>query len=430
MTGARARQALVAGGRGQPSAGMPSWDLRIVLEERLEPEQQPLRVVGDVERETPVGRKASDTRVRSSSCASAEWAPDAAQRATATGAARPMRTPGIEPARAEIRSPAPIGYYGRILRSQPGRATLTVFRRFMMRASVACSPVVFLTWPPSLRCPARDRAGAAAAAVRRSDLREGRRADRLRQVRQRAIARARWRRCRCSPTRGAARGRAPSRARWCARDAAVGRRPARDACRCATTSACRKQQIQTIAAWVDAGAPQGNVADLPPAPTFATGWTYGREPDYILEMPVEFDIPAEGELGVQMFYSKVPWTEDRFAEVVELRPGNAQGRAPRRHLLRRHPGRRDAGGRPHRRAGRQGDRRPRIAAACRPPKAACPGRASCCRGCPAAASIGIARTSASASPPASTSTGRCTTTRPASPRRTGRASASGSTRCR
>jgi cytochrome c553 len=85
-----------------------------------------------------------------------------------------------------------------------------------------------------------------------------------------------------------------------------------------------EQQIKTIAAWVDAGAPKGNMADMPPAPTFATGWTYGKEPDYILEMPVEFDIPAEGELGVQMFYSKVPFTEDRFAEVVELRPGNGK----------------------------------------------------------------------------------------------------------
>ena len=83
-------------------------------------------------------------------------------------------------------------------------------------------------------------------------------------------------------------------------------------------------QIQTIAAWVDAGAPRGDLADMPPAPTFATGWTYGKEPDAILEMPVEFEIPAEGELGVQMFYSKVPWSEDRFAEVVELRPGNAK----------------------------------------------------------------------------------------------------------
>jgi len=83
-----------------------------------------------------------------------------------------------------------------------------------------------------------------------------------------------------------------------------------------------KQQIDTIAAWVDGGAPKGNDADLPAMPKFAEGWTYGREPDYILEMPIEFTIPAEGELGVQMFYSKVPFAEDRFAEVLEIRPGN------------------------------------------------------------------------------------------------------------
>jgi mono/diheme cytochrome c family protein len=81
-------------------------------------------------------------------------------------------------------------------------------------------------------------------------------------------------------------------------------------------------QIETIVAWVDGGAPRGNDADLPPAPTFATGWTHGSEPDFIMEMPVEFDIPAEGELGVQMFYSPIPFKEDRFAEVLELRPGN------------------------------------------------------------------------------------------------------------
>jgi len=83
-----------------------------------------------------------------------------------------------------------------------------------------------------------------------------------------------------------------------------------------------KQQIETIAAWVDGGAPRGNDADLPPMPTFAEGWTAGREPDYVLEMPIEFSIPAEGELGVQMFYSKVPFAEDRFAETLEIRPGN------------------------------------------------------------------------------------------------------------
>jgi len=83
-----------------------------------------------------------------------------------------------------------------------------------------------------------------------------------------------------------------------------------------------KQQIDTIVAWVDGGAPKGNDADLPPVPKFAEGWTAGREPDYILEMPIEFSIPAEGELGVQMFYTPVPFTEDRFAETLEIRPSN------------------------------------------------------------------------------------------------------------
>jgi mono/diheme cytochrome c family protein len=81
-------------------------------------------------------------------------------------------------------------------------------------------------------------------------------------------------------------------------------------------------QIDTIVSWVDSGAARGNDSDLPPKPTFATGWTKGTEPDYVLEMPVEFDIPAEGELGVQMFYSPIPFTEDKFAETLELRPGN------------------------------------------------------------------------------------------------------------
>jgi len=82
------------------------------------------------------------------------------------------------------------------------------------------------------------------------------------------------------------------------------------------------KEIQTIAAWVDAGAPKGNDADMPPAPSFVEGWTYGKEPDVVLEMPVDFEIPAEGELGVQTFFSKVPFAEDKFAEVLELHPGN------------------------------------------------------------------------------------------------------------
>src|ERR1041385_2885535 len=35
-------------------------------------------------------------------------------------------------------------------------------------------------------------------------------------------------------------------------------------------------QIQTIAAWVDAGAPKGRDADLPPVPALASGWSRGE----------------------------------------------------------------------------------------------------------------------------------------------------------
>ena len=53
-----------------------------------------------------------------------------------------------------------------------------------------------------------------------------------------------------------------------------------------------EQEIDTIAAWVDAGAPKGNDKDLPPAPKFAEGWTIGK-PDAIFTMDEEFTIPAK-----------------------------------------------------------------------------------------------------------------------------------------
>src|SRR5262245_17875170 len=39
-------------------------------------------------------------------------------------------------------------------------------------------------------------------------------------------------------------------------------------------------EIDTIAAWVDGGAPLGTTADLPPAPAFTDGWSIGK-PDLI-----------------------------------------------------------------------------------------------------------------------------------------------------
>src|SRR5258705_3888502 len=81
-------------------------------------------------------------------------------------------------------------------------------------------------------------------------------------------------------------------------------------------------QIDTIVSWVDAGAPQGSGAP-PPPPAFIDGWHHfrNRPPDAILEMPAAFDVPAEGTLPVFTLWSPNPFTEDKFVEAVELRPG-------------------------------------------------------------------------------------------------------------
>jgi mono/diheme cytochrome c family protein len=85
-----------------------------------------------------------------------------------------------------------------------------------------------------------------------------------------------------------------------------------------------QQEIDTIAAWVDGGAPKGRDEDLPPAPTFAKGWRHpnGSAPDAIVEMPVEFKAPATGEIPMTTFYTPVPFTEDKFVEATQSRPGN------------------------------------------------------------------------------------------------------------
>ena len=82
-----------------------------------------------------------------------------------------------------------------------------------------------------------------------------------------------------------------------------------------------QKEIDTIAAWVDGGA-QGQRRRDAAVAEVRDRMDRRHRADLVLEMPVEFDIPAEGELGVQMFYSKVPWTEDKFAEIVELKPSN------------------------------------------------------------------------------------------------------------
>jgi copper type II ascorbate-dependent monooxygenase-like protein len=80
-------------------------------------------------------------------------------------------------------------------------------------------------------------------------------------------------------------------------------------------------QIDTIAAWVDQGALEGNPKDLPAPPKFVEGWIIGK-PDIVLQMPQEFTLEASGPDEYQYFEIQTNFKEDVYVQMAEARPGN------------------------------------------------------------------------------------------------------------
>jgi hypothetical protein len=48
----------------------------------------------------------------------------------------------------------------------------------------------------------------------------------------------------------------------------------------------------------------------------------GTEPDLIIELPVEWRVTAEGEMPNFNLYSRLPFTEAKLVEAVQVRAGN------------------------------------------------------------------------------------------------------------
>ncbi|HXU40331.1 MAG TPA: DUF3471 domain-containing protein [Blastocatellia bacterium] len=80
-------------------------------------------------------------------------------------------------------------------------------------------------------------------------------------------------------------------------------------------------QVETISAWVDGGAIEGNPKDLPPAPKFVEGWGIGI-PDVIIQMPEEYSVEASGPDEYQYFDAPTNFKEDKYVQMAEARPGN------------------------------------------------------------------------------------------------------------
>ena len=90
-----------------------------------------------------------------------------------------------------------------------------------------------------------------------------------------------------------------------------------------------QREIDTIAAWVGAGANEGNPSELPALPKFPEGWQIGT-PDQVFEMQADYQVPATGTIDYQYFEVPTNFTEDKWMQAGEVRAGD---RAHVHHII-------------------------------------------------------------------------------------------------
>ena len=79
--------------------------------------------------------------------------------------------------------------------------------------------------------------------------------------------------------------------------------------------------INTLVAWVDGGAVEGDAKDAPAPVQWVDGWTIGK-PDAVFEMPHDFAVPAKGTIEYQYIVIPSGFTKDTWVQAAEARPGN------------------------------------------------------------------------------------------------------------
>src|ERR1700690_1150048 len=80
------------------------------------------------------------------------------------------------------------------------------------------------------------------------------------------------------------------------------------------------REMETIKAWVDDGAKEGDVSLLPAAPRFAQGWRLGK-PDIVVDIGKDF-VTSPGNDAYEHFTVPTNFTEGKWIRAAEIRPGN------------------------------------------------------------------------------------------------------------
>ncbi len=81
-------------------------------------------------------------------------------------------------------------------------------------------------------------------------------------------------------------------------------------------------QIELLSKWAESGAPRGDAKDeLPPAEVSVTRWRMG-EPDLVVDMPLDYPVPAEGEDIYRYFVIPSELVGDKLIAGVDFRPGD------------------------------------------------------------------------------------------------------------
>jgi len=82
-----------------------------------------------------------------------------------------------------------------------------------------------------------------------------------------------------------------------------------------------QSEIDTLINWADNGAAAGNPKDAPKAMDWVEGWRIGK-PDAVISMSVPFEVPASGTIDYQYVVIPTGFTEDKYVQFAEARPGN------------------------------------------------------------------------------------------------------------